>query len=406
MAEFVCKFGTPGGEILQKAYNAESEQALRKQMEQQGYYVFGIERRLEILGMVQKLFSFRRKKVGDKEFMIFNQEFAALVHSGLPLLRCLELLMERQENAEFGAVLEDVHRQVKGGVALSEAFSSHPDVFPRVYTAGILAGEKSGTLEQVIRRYINYVRILLAIRTKVISSLIYPCLLLFLSFGVIGILVGYVIPKFSEFYTGLTATLPFITKVLITLAVFVRSNLLWLLPGLVVLLAAVQVYLRTSESARRVADRLKLRLPFLGSLWTKFSTSQLMRTLHTLLAGGIPLVNAMDVAAGAIGNRVFSEQLTHVSRSVKEGEPLWSSLKKTGLMTKMALEMVKVGEETGGLEEMLKNIADFYDQEIDITLTNVLAVVEPVMLMLMGIMIATILLAMYYPLFTVITTIK
>ena len=400
MAEFVIKYGTTNGEILQKNYYAESELALREQMEQQGFYVFGIKRRFDALTLLKAIFTIRRKKVSDKEFMVFNQEFAALIHAGLPLLQCLELLMERVDNRDFTIILEDVYRQVKSGVALSEAFSGHPDVFPRVYTAGILAGEKSGTLEQVIRRYLGYIKIVLAIRTKVVSSIIYPVLLLALSFAVIGVLVGYVIPKFSDFYKGFANELPLMTSMLVSVALFVRTHFVWLIPLLVVTVIVLQFYVRTSATARIRFDQWRLRVPLLGKVWTKFSISQLMRTLHTLLAGGIPLVNAMDVAADSVGNRLISEKLKEVSQGVKEGEPLWSSLKKTGLMTHMAVEMVKVGEETGALEEMLKNISDFYDEEIDTNLTNVLAIVEPVLLIVMGLIVATILLAMYYPLFT------
>jgi type IV pilus assembly protein PilC len=406
MAEFICKYGTPAGEILQRAYVAENEKTLRTQMEQQGFYVFGIQRKFEAASALKSVFAFKRKKVSDKQFLIFNQEFASLIHSGLPLLRSLQLLMERQDNPEFSLVLEDVYSQVKQGTSLSDAFASHPDVFPRVYTASVLSGEKSGTLEQVIRRYLTYVRIILAIRTKVISSLIYPSLLLLLSCGVIALLIGYVIPKFSEFYSGLAKDLPLITTIILSIALFVRANALLVIVGIIVIFAGTKLYLRSSESARKAVDRLKLKLPYLGSLWTKFSISQLTRTLHTLIAGGIPLVNSIDVAAGAIGNRLLSVELSQVSQRVKEGEPLWSSLQKTGLMTKMAIEMVKVGEETGSLEDMLKNISDFYDEEIETNLTNVLSIVEPAMLIVMGFVIASVLLAMYYPLFTVITTIK
>jgi type IV pilus assembly protein PilC len=400
MAEYVCKYGTLNGEILQRSYHAESERALREQMEQQGFYVFGIKRRFDALTLLKAIFTFRRKAVTDKEFMVFNQEFAALIHAGLPLLRCLELLMERVDNPDFGTILQDVYRQVKSGTSLSDAFSAHPEIFPRVYTAGILAGEKSGTLEQVIRRYLGYIKIMLAIRTKVVSSIIYPTLLLILSFAVIGVLVGYVIPKFSDFYKGFANQLPLITSMLVTFALFIRQNVFWMVPVVLFAIVVLQFYLRTSDEARIRLDHWKLRVPFLGKVWTKFSISQLMRTLHTLLAGGIPLVNAMDVAASSVGNRLVSEKLKKVSQGVKEGEPLWSSLQKTGLMTHMAIEMVKVGEETGALEEMLKNISDFYDEEIDSNLTNVLAIVEPVLLIFMGLIVATILLAMYYPLFT------
>lgn len=406
MAEFVCKIGTGSGEILQKVYIAESEKALREQMEQQGYYVFAIQRRLEAKGILKSLYSFKRRKVSDKEFLVFNQEFAALVHSGLPMLRCLELVTGRADNSDFGAILEDVRRQVQSGTLLSDAFASHPDVFPRIYTASILAGEKSGELEQVIRRYLNYAKIIMTIRSKVTSSLIYPLLLLALSFSVIGILVGYVIPKFSDFYTGFAAELPFITKVLVFTALFVRNNFFWILPGIVILIILVHIFGKTSPKVDEAVDRLKLRLPLFGNIWTKFSISQLTRTLHTLLAGGITLVNSIDVAAGAVGSRLISKELGQVSQRVKEGEPLWASLQKTGFMTPMSVEMVRVGEETGSLEEMLKNISDFYDEEIDTSISNLLSIVEPVMLIGMGLVIASILLAMYYPLFTIITTIR
>jgi type IV pilus assembly protein PilC len=236
--------------------------------------------------------------------------------------------------------------------------------------------------------------------------MIYPSLLLLLSFAVVGVLIGYVIPKFTEFYTGFAGQLPLVTQILITVAAFIRKKIILIAIALLVLIIVFKLYVKTSDKARITVDRLKLKVPYIGNLWTKFSVSQLMRTLHTLLAGGIPLVNAIDVAASAVGNRLVSNRLSNVSQRVKEGDPLWSSLKQTGLMTHMAIEMVKVGEETGSLEEMLKNISDFYDEEIETNLNNVLAIIEPVMLIVMGLVIAVILLAMYYPLFTAITTIR
>ncbi|HJZ11371.1 MAG TPA: type II secretion system F family protein [Acidobacteriota bacterium] len=406
MGEFVCKLGTGGGEILERTFTADSEDVLREQMEQQGYYIFGIKRKFQPVDIARSVLSPRRRIVSHKEFLVFNQEFAALIHAGLPLLQSLDLLMNRVDNPRFGSILQDVYDKVKGGSSLSDAFSAHPDVFPPVYTAAILSGEKSATLEAVIRRYLNYVKIVLAIRTKVISSLIYPLLLLGLSCGVIGILVGYVIPKFSEFYKGFAEDMPWITQLLVSSALTVRHNGIWMIPALLAIILLIRFYVRTSANAARVADRLKLKLPLVGGMWSKFCVSQLMRTLSTLLAGGIPLVNSIQVAAGAVGNSLIGEQMSLVGQSVKEGAPLWISLQKIGLMPAMAIEMVKVGEETGSLEEMLRNVSDFYDQEIEINLANVLAIVEPLMLITMGLIIAVILLAMYYPLFTVYTTIR
>ena len=249
-------------------------------------------------------------------------------------------------------------------------------------------------------------KISIAIRTKVVSSMIYPALLLLLSFAVVGVLIGYVIPKFTEFYSGFAGDLPLVTKILIAVSSFFRTHFLWILIGIILFIVFFKLYVKTSNTARVAVDRIKLKIPYIGTLWTKFSVSQLMRTLHTLLAGGIPLVSAIDVAASAVGNRLISNRLSNVSQGVKEGDPLWSSLQQTGLMTHMAIEMVKVGEETGSLEEMLKNISDFYDEEIETNLNNVLAIIEPVMLIVMGLVIAVILLSMYYPLFSAITTIR
>ena len=251
MAEFICKFGTPAGEILQEDYAADSEKALRHQMEEQGYYVFNIRRKMDPLEFVKSLIASHRKKVTDKQFVIFNQELAALIHSGLPLLRSLELLMERVENPDFSAILQDIYRQVKSGISLSEAFSTHPDVFPRVYTASILAGEKSGTLEQVIRRYLSYMKIILAIRSKVVSSMVYPFLLLCLSFCVIGILIGYVIPKFSDFYAGFGTSLPLITRFLIAAGNIMGGNWYIIVPGIIltVLLARFSISFVHSRAA-------------------------------------------------------------------------------------------------------------------------------------------------------------
>ena len=261
MAEFVCKLGTGGGEILERTFTADSEDRLRQEMEQQGYYIFGIKRKFQPVDVFRNVVSPRRRIVSHKEFLVFNQEFAALIHAGLPLLQCLDLLMHRVDNPRFSAILQDVYDRVKGGSSLSDAFGAHPEVFPPVYTAGILAGEKSATLEAVIRRYLNYVKIVLAIRTKVISSLIYPFLLLALSGAVIGVLVGYVIPRFSEFYKGFAENMPCITQFLVSSALGLRRNAVWIIPALILLILIIRFYIRTSPAAARVADRRRRQRP-------------------------------------------------------------------------------------------------------------------------------------------------
>ena len=393
--EFHCRLGSPSGEIVEGVYIAEDEAKLRQQLKEKGLYVLSLQRKgtFGSLGLSLP----QRRRVKAREFIVFNQELATLLKAGMPVVQSLDILRQRVENPVLKSVLDDVHDRVRSGAALSDAFEAHGDLFPGVYTASLLAGEKSGSLEEVLRRYVAYSRVIGTVRRKTLSALIYPAILLALSLIVVLIIVLRVVPEFGDFYEGLGAELPLSTRVIVATSEALRQNLL----AIVILVAGGAAlgwaWLRQSGS-RAVLDRVLLEIPGVGGIARKFATSQLARTLSTLLRGGIPLVTALDVAARSIGNRYFSQQLATVSREVREGQPLSTTLSRRGIFPPVAVKMVEVGESTGALQEMLTSVADFFDEEIETALLRFMTLVEPLLLVIMGIVIAGLLLALYMPL--------
>ena len=340
----------------------------------------------------------RRSRIATREFLVFNQELATLLKAGMPLVQSLDILRRRVGNPLFKTVLDDVHDRVRAGSALSESFEAHGTLFPGVYTASLLAGEKSGNLEQVIRRYVSYVKVVESVRRKTISALIYPAVLLALSIIVVGILMLRVVPQFSGYYEQFGAELPLSTRIIVSVSNYATAYI-----GLIVLtltVAAVGSWLWLQRPGNRKRfDRAVLSVPSVGPIARKFSTSQATRTLATLLGGGIPLVNAIDVAARSIKNRFMAGELLTASQQVREGRSLAAAMTDSGQFPDVALKMVEVGEQTGALQEMLNSLSDFYDEEIETSLDRFVTLVEPILLVIMGIIIAGLLLALYMPLF-------
>ena len=393
--EFHCRLGSPSGEIIEGVYVAEDEAKLRQQLEEKGLYVLSLQQKgtFGSLGLSLP----QRRRVKSREFIVFNQELATLLNAGMALVQALDILRQRVENPVLKLVLDDVHDRVRSGTALSDAFAAHGDLFPGVYTASLMAGEKSGSLEEVLRRYVAYSRIIGTVRRKTLSALIYPAILLALSLLVVGIIVLRVVPEFGDFYEGLGAELPLGTRAIMAVSEALRQNVLAIV--IIVGGGATLAWAWFRQPGRRaVLDRFLLEIPGIGGIARKFATSQLARTLSTLLRGGIPLVSALDVAARSIGNRYFSQQLEVVSREVREGQALSMTLSGRGIFPPVAVKMVEVGESTGALQEMLSSVADFFDEEIETALSRFMTIVEPLLLVIMGIIIAGLLLALYMPL--------
>ncbi len=396
--EFRCRLSTPGGEVTEGIYVADTEARLRHDLDQKGLCVLALEPRHAIAGWAPRLPS--RKRLPSREFVVFNQELATLLKAGMPLVQSLDILRGRMTNPLFKGVLDEIHEKVRAGTSLSDAFAAYPDLFPGVYTASLMAGEKSGSLETVLRRYVAYVKVIAAVKRRTVSALIYPAVLLALSLAVVTIIVVRVVPEFSDFYVQFGRELPLITRVIVAASDVLRSQGLVILLVVVALVVGVNSWLRKPGQRERM-DRWLLVLPGIGPTARKFATSQLARTLATLLGGGIPLVNAIEVASRSIGNHSMAKAMDTVGARVREGESFAAAMAAQRVFPDVAVKMAEVGEATGALQEMLNSLADFYDEEIETDLGRFVTLVEPALLVLMGIVIASLLLALYMPLFQI-----
>src|SRR3954469_17461449 len=394
--EFRARLGTPGGEIIEGVYVAESEARLRRELEAKGLYVLALHQRGSLAGLT--IGGPRRRRVRHQEFIIFNQELATLLKAGMPLVQSLDILRQRVANPLLKTVLDDVYERVRAGSSLSEAFEAQGTLFPGVYTASLLAGEKSGSLEQVIRRYVAYVKVISSVKRKTISALVYPAILLLLSCVVVAIIVLRVVPEFGAFYAQFGRELPLSTRIIVSFSNFAVAYFFMGVLVTVGLVAAAIAWYRRPGNRRR-SDRWLLGIPTVGPIAQKFATSQAARTLATLLSGGIPLVNAIDVSARSIGNQHIAQELTTAAQQVREGRALASAMLQSGTFPDVAIKMVEVGESTGALQEMLNSLSEFYDEEIETSLTRFITIVEPALLVIMGLVIAALLLSLYMPLF-------
>ena len=394
--EFRARLGTSGGEIIEGVYVADSEARLRRELEEKGLYVLSLHQRGSLGGVA--IGGPRRRRIRHQEFIVFNQELATLLKAGMPLVQSLDILRQRVANPTFKAVLDGIYEKVKAGTALSDAFSEHAGMFPAVYSASLLAGERSGNLDAVIRRYVAYEKVIGAVRKRTIAALIYPAILVTMMLVLIGIIVLRVVPAFSEFYSNFGRELPLSTRIVVGVSNLVVNNLLLIVVAVAAIVIGGVTWARQPGQRARI-DRFLLELPWVGNTLRKFATAQLARTLATLLGGGIPLVNALEIAVRAMSNRYLARELDDVRQRVQEGDSFAHALLARGVVPDVAVKMVEVGESTGALQEMLNSLADFYDEEIETEVSRFITLVEPVLLVVMGVIIAVVVLALYMPLF-------
>jgi len=405
--QFICRVGTPDGRVLEEVFSASDETALRSDLGKRGYHLFEVKRRgmAPQLGVPTLLRGGRRGRIPVNEFMVFNQELAALLKAGLPLLQALELMLERMKQGTFRSVLTEVRDKVKSGTDLSEAFGEYGDLFPRLYPSSLKAGEKSGELELVIRRFVRYMKLVLDARRRVFSALTYPAVLVCLSGVMIAVMTIYVVPRFMGFFSELDAELPLITRIVLGVSTFMSANWVFMLLALVGGVFALRSWGRT-EPGRLALDRLKLRAPFLGPVLHRFALSEFSRSLATLLSGGIPLVPSFEIGIASVGNAYVRSKIGPTIQMVREGKPFYAALETSGIFTDMSIDMVKVGEATGSLDEMLNSVADFLDEQIETRMQRLLSLVEPMMLVFMGLIIAILLISIYLPMYSMLGSSK
>jgi type IV pilus assembly protein PilC len=392
--EFRCRLGTSAGEIVEGIYLADSEARLRRDLEEKGLFVLSLQRR----GGLSLSFGQRRQRIRSQEFLVFNQELATLLKAGMPLVQSLDILRQRVGNPTFKTVLDSVHDRVRSGAALSDAFGEQGTLFPAVYSASLMAGERSGNLDAVIRRYVAYEKIIGAVRRRTISALIYPAILVTMMIVLVSIIVLRVVPAFSEFYGNFDRPLPLSTRIIVAISDGLASNVGLIAIVVVGLVVAAATWTRHPAQRERL-HRWLLRLPWVGETARKFFTSQLARMLSTLLGGGIPLVNALEICVRSISNQHLARELDRARVRVQEGQGFAAALRERAIFPDMAVKMVEVGESTGALQDMLNSLSDFYDEEIETEVGRFITLVEPILLVAMGIIIAVVVLALYMPLF-------
>ena len=404
MADFVLKYADGRGQIHQQVATAGSEKELRERYSQQGFLVYSIRPRTAAAALARTGLLSKRKKLNLERFLIFNQQFVTLVRAGLPILKGLDLLAERLVDPKLGPYLKSVRDEVRNGTLLSEAFRAQ-GIFPKMYVSSVMAGEKSGSLVEVLDRYIGYQRIALAVRKKVISSLIYPCVLIVLVVLLMVLLVTYVVPTFATLYSTMQATLPPMTRWLIAIGTFARSYILFVAGGLVGGIFLFRWWSR-KDSAREKIDRVRMKMPVAGEIWLKYQVAQLARILGTLLTGGIPLVQAMETAADSLNTPLLRRAIEGAGKSVREGQPLSGSLKSTKMFPGLATDMIEVGESTGALPAMLNSVAEFFEEDVNTRMTATLSLIEPAIMIVMGCFVAFVLISLYLPIFSLADNIR
>lgn len=397
MANFTCRLGTPTGKVLIQEREAESLDRLRRDLEAEGYYIFQIRPRT-LLAPSRLPRPNRWRPIRKKDLLVLNQEFLALLRAGLPILTILELIIERQTHPRLREVLEKARGAVKAGASLSEAAAQHPDVFPPLYVASLRAGEKSGHLPDTLSRYITNLKRVMALQKKVVSALLYPSILLVITTAVVIFLLTVVVPTFSQIYLDFETTLPYATRLLLAVTGFLREYLLVILPLPLLGLFGLWQW-RQTQAGRLILDRLLLRLPLLGQILHQFSLAIFCRTMGTVLEGGMTMVPALEIAAGSVHNRALSEELRRAIPAVTGGASVAAALERSGAAPPVVVEMVGVGERTGALEEMLSHIADFLEEEMDLRLSSITTLLEPVVMVTMGLIVAGIVITMYLPIF-------
>jgi type IV pilus assembly protein PilC len=394
MAEFVCKVGDTSGRIFRQTETAQSKEEARQKLADQGLYVFSVSGQIDLLKQLTR----SKSSIRPDDFLVFNQQFNTLVKAGLPILKALDLLAERAATPKLRPILTDVRDRVRNGALLSEALAAQGS-FPPVYVTVISAGERSGDLPGVLDQYIAYLRTSTSFRNKLVTTMIYPIVLVCFACGVVTYFIVYAMPQFAALYKELDIALPWPTRILLAIAAPLRSYFIVFVIVLAIVGSALFIWTRSERGALAV-DRLKPRIPVMGDVWLKAQIAQSVRTLSTLLGGGSPLVPALHTAASAISNRLISKSIEQAADRVKEGRSLHASLAETGLVPGLALEMIEVGEASGALTPMLKSLAEFYEEEVGTQLQRALSYIPIVILVVMAVVVGFIVISIYLPMFS------
>jgi type IV pilus assembly protein PilC len=391
MTEFTIKLADDRGRVQEQTQMAASAEELRARFTQAGYLVYSVKAR-------SSLGSSAKKKVKLAPFLVFNQQFLTLIRAGLPILSSLDLLAKRQKDMAFRAQLEDVTGRIKTGESISAAFEAQGS-FPLVYTTTLLAGERSGNLEEVLQRFLEFQRVSLTFRKKLTASLIYPVILIVMVIGLFIFLITFVVPRFAQLYDQLGTKLPELTLLLLAVGQDAQKYGLYIGPIVLLMLYIAYRWSKT-EGGTTTIDKIRVGLPLLGNVWVRYQVGLFSRTLSTLLTGGLPLVPSLETSARSIDSRQIAKAVYSSVETVREGKGLSLSLESTKVFPELAIEMIEVGESTGALPQMLNSVAEFFEEDVQTSLAAIMSLIEPAIMIVMGVVVVVILIALYLPIFS------
>ncbi len=401
MALYTCKLGASDGKILYRELESAEPQLLRKSLEEQGFFVFEVKKK-----PLQFLFDkgLKRRRVDNRSLLTFNQEMLVLIKAGMPIMQILDTILERHDSDKFSEILRQVREDVKGGAALSAALEKHGRIFPHLYVASIRAGERTGDIAHTIRRYIQFLKRVDAIRKKVVAAVFYPSILVVFAFMAITMLLLYVVPTFSQVYSDAGSQLPVPTLLLIAFTSFLKRYIFF---GVLLVIAGAAAYRSwvATESGRFRVDSFKLTIPYAGVIFAKYSVASFSRTLATVLGSGIPIVESLRMSIGTLNNLYMEKKLFEAVKFVEEGGRLSTAFERADIMPSLALRMLGVGEATGSLEDMLVDIADYLEDELEERMHLLTTAIEPAIMLIMGVVIGGIIIAMYLPIFKIAGTV-
>jgi type IV pilus assembly protein PilC len=396
MAEFLVKIADERGRLAQQVEHGFSESEVRDRFVQQGYLVYWVKPRGLFAGGKVQLPG--RRKVKQGSFVIFNQQFLTLIKAGLPILNALDLLIKRQKDKNLQSVLQNVRERVKSGELLSDAFAAQ-HIFPKIYTTTLMAGEKSGNMEEVLTRYIQYQRMALTFKKKFAVSLVYPTLLVTMVLIMVVFLVTYVVPQFAKLFENLNADLPAITVFMLAVGTAAQKYAPFAAIGLIAVIALLWRW-KNTDRGTEIIDGAMLRMPVFGDILLKYQVANFARMLSTLLAGGLPLVPSLETAAASMSSRKILNGVMESAVRVREGQTLAGSLEQQNMFPPLSVEMIEVGESTGALPAMLNSVAEFYEEDVQTALSAAMALIEPVILIIMAIFVGGVLISLYLPIFS------
>jgi len=402
MPHFLCRLATEDGQIQSQSYFASSLIDCRRHFESEGFCILSIKKdwkKIQISALPLE------KKIKEKEFVMFNQELVALIKAGYPILRGIEIIVSRAKNVHMKELLLRIEKEIRGGKSLSEAFSPYDQYFPKVYIASLMAGERSGNLAETITRYNNYAKVMVATKARLRSAMAYPTLLLFFSLVLFGILINFIIPRFSDFYQNFDSNLPAVTKSLLAFSNFAKKNVVFILT-FVLLLVFLYFKMRRGEKSAVMLARLQLKIPYARPILIESAIALFCRTLGLLLEGGISLLSSLEVASKAAPNKYLVEKMKDLPEFIKNGESLSESLRKAEFFTPLAMDMIRIGETSANLEGMLAEVADVYDEKIRTRIDTFVSVLEPIIIIVMGLVVTAMLLSVYLPIFNIIRVVQ